>query len=242
MPNFPVSTKAKSTASRDLAVSSLVDSENLVASVRLITDAVSSFVEVAPEEAQRATGRTHPFRCAYSRLLKSVPKESRLRLLQQMASDIEALAEEEGGADETPKNAPAKPQVSTEDFMAGLIEQEKSQREKDIASKRLISGAEMRERLGVSPQALSAALKAKRMFVLTGPSGSYYYPSFFADPSYDRPILEKVCRALGDLPSASKWDFFTTPKISLGNKSPLDAIAKGKLDAVLIAAAGFLEE
>jgi hypothetical protein len=126
--------------------------------------------------------------------------------------------------------------------MAGLVREEKTQREKDIASKRLISGAEMRERLGVSPQALSAALKAKRMFVLTGPSGGYYYPSFFADPRYDRPVLEKVCRTLGDLPGASKWDFFTTPKISLGNKAPLDALAKGKLDAVLIAAAGFLEE
>jgi hypothetical protein len=159
-----------------------------------------------------------------------------------MASDIEALAKEEGGVGRTPKNVPAKHRVSTEDFMAGLMQQEKAQREKDIASKRLISGAEMRERLGVSPQALSAALKAKRMFVLTGPSGGYYYPSFFADPRYDRPVLEKVCRTLGDLPGASKWDFFTTPKISLGNKAPLDALAKGKLDAVLIAAAGFLEE
>jgi hypothetical protein len=157
-----------------------------------------------------------------------------------MASDIAALAEEEG--ESTPKNPAPKHRVSTEDFMAGLMREEESQRAKDIASKRLISGAEMRQRLGVSPQALSAALKAKRMFVLTGPSGGYYYPSFFADPSYDRPVLEKVCRALGDLPGASKWDFFTTPKISLGNKAPLDALAKGKLDAVLIAAAGFLAE
>jgi hypothetical protein len=242
MPNFPVSSGARSKGSRDLKVAGLVHGDDLSASARLITDAVSSFVEVASEGGRRATRRAHPFRHAYAQLVQSVPKENRLPLLRQMASDIEALAMEEGEERPASKNASPKRRVSTDDFMAGLMRDEKSRREEDIAAKRLISGAEMRERLGVSPQALSAALKAKRMFVLSGPSGGYYYPSFFADPRYDRPVLEKVCKALSDLPGASKWDFFTTPKISLGNKAPLEALAKGKLDAVLIAAAGFLAE
>lgn len=184
----------------------------------------------------------HSFLQAYTTLVKAVPKHRRLALLRQMALDIETIVETEAKTEPVAKSTAMTSSITTEDFMAEMRRQEKERRQGDIAAKRLITGAEMRERLGVTPQALSAALKAKRMFVMQGPSGDYYYPAFFADPRHDRPVLKKVCKALGDLPGGSKWDFFTTQKISLGNKTPLDALAKGKLEAVLTAAVGFAEE
>jgi hypothetical protein len=55
-------------------------------------------------------------------------------------------------------------------------------------------------------------------------------------------VLEQVSKALGGLSGGSKWEFFMTPKISFGNKTPFDALSKGKIDQVLVAAAGFSEE
>ena len=70
-----------------------------------------------------------------------------------------------------------------------------------------------------------------------------FYPSFFADTEkYDRRVIEKISKALGGLSGGNKLAFFTTPKILLGNKTPLEALSKGKIDKVLVAAAGFLEE
>lgn len=80
------------------------------------------------------------------------------------------------------------------------------------------------------------------MFVMQGPSGEYAYPAFFADPAYHRPVLEKVCKALGDLPGSSKWGFFTGPRFSLGGKNPLGFLAKGQIEAVMTAARTFAEE
>lgn len=218
----------------------LVHTGNLSTGAKLLTDAVASFVAPPAKGVRNGVRRASSFVKAYSSLINAVPKESRLALLRQMADDINKIAETE--SEPADPSATVKALVTSDDFMAELRQQEKEQREKDIARQRLVPGSEMMARLGVSPQALSAALKAKRMFVMQGPSGGYYYPAFFADAKYDRPVLEKVCRALGDLPAGSKWDFFTTPKISLGNKTTLEALAKGKLDAVLAAAAGFLEE
>jgi len=36
--------------------------------------------------------------------------------------------------------------------------------------------------------------------------------------------------------------FFTAPRLSLGGKSPLEALTKGKLDAVMAAARAYADE
>lgn len=183
------------------------------------------------------------FTRAYGKIVQAVPARNRFVLIQDLrrALDEAAKTVEVEALDVQPAD-PETP-VSTEDFVAQLRRQETAQWEKDIREGRLLPSAEMSRRLGVRPQSLSAALKKKRMFVITGPSGEYYYPAFFADDKrYDRPVLEKVCMALGDLPAGSKWDFFTTQRISLGGKSPLEALAKGKVDAVMNAAKAFVEE
>ena len=180
------------------------------------------------------------FQEAYASLLNAVPRDDRPALLAQMRRDLDIVAERElslaSGSDTQAGH------VSTRQFMRGLEQQESQQREKDLASHSLLSGPELRVRLAVTPQALSAALKARRLFALRGASGEYVYPAFFADPRHDRHTLEKVSKILGDVPGAANWDFFTVPRLSLGGKSPLQALAKGKLDAVLAAARADADE
>lgn len=180
------------------------------------------------------------FQEAYASLLDAVPRDDRPALLAQMRRDLDIVAERELSM--ASGNDAQTGRVSTRQFMRGLEEQERQQREKDVASHSLLSGPELRARLAVTPQALSAALKARRLFALRGASGEYVYPAFFADPRHDRRTLEKISKILGDLPGPAKWDFFTVPRLSLGGKSPLEALAKGKLDAVMAAARAYADE
>lgn len=87
---------------------------------------------------------------------------------------------------------------------------------------------------------INNALTAGRIFAVVGPSGEKYYPSFFADPSLDRRVLEKIAKALGSLPAAAKYHFFTSKFTALG-ESPLDALRKGKVEQVIFAATGYAE-
>jgi hypothetical protein len=218
-------------------------SASLREGAQLLTKAMTTYAAQQDPGAGASAGSQHyTFLKAYSFLIRAVPKKDRLALLEQMRRGIDEVAKAElnvtlAESGESPDSEP----VSTADFMAGLAGQEQEQRSTDIASGRLVPGAAIRARLGISAQALSAALKAKRIFVLQGPSGEYLYPGFFADGSYDRRVLEKVCKALNDLPGAAKWDFFMSPRLSLGGKTPLDALAKGKVDEVMSAAGAFRE-
>lgn len=215
----------------------------LRAGAQLLTQAMSSYAAQVSSNTGASGGRLpSDFQEAYSSIIHAVPKSKRLPLLQQMKQSIEAVAKAELNVSLRELAANDEDSVSTVDFMSSLERQEKEQRAKDLTTEKLLPGAEMRARLAVTPQALSAALKAKRMFVLQGPSGEYAYPAFFADPTLDRPVLAKVCKALGDLPGASKWDFFTSPRHSLGGQSPLDALAKGRVGAVMDAANAFRNE
>lgn len=104
----------------------------------------------------------------------------------------------------------------------------------------LIPSAEFAASLGVTRQALSKAIAAGRLFYVEI-GGDRYFPTFFADLTYDRHQLEQVSKCLGELAGASKLQFFTTKKASLGGLTPLQALAKGKYSVVLNAAAGFAE-
>ncbi len=182
------------------------------------------------------------FENAYSSLIEAIPRQMWRTILLQMRRSIDKVAEAKLNVKlgDVPANDEGK--VSTADFMAELERQEQEQRNADLEAEQLLPVTEMRERLQVTPQAISAALKKNRIFAMKGPSGRLLYPAFFADPAYDRSVLEQVCVALGELPAGSKWDFFTTPRNSLGGKTPLDALAKGKVDAVMSAANAFRDE
>lgn len=110
-----------------------------------------------------------------------------------------------------------------------------------IHSKELLPPKEFQEALGISRQSINEAVKARRMFALLGPSGEYYYPAFYADGDLHRRDVERVAKALGGIPAASKYHFFTNKSTYLGALTPLQALKKGRLDEVLIAATAFEE-
>jgi hypothetical protein len=109
-----------------------------------------------------------------------------------------------------------------------------------IANHELVSSGALQRALDVKRQAISAAVKAKRLFAIVGPSGENYYPAYYADPTLDRRTLEQVSKALGSLPAPSKHHFFTS-KSTVLQETPLDALRMGREAEVMAAAAGFAE-
>jgi hypothetical protein len=175
------------------------------------------------------------FARAMSALTSAVPRQLRHQFLTDLRQGLDAAITDdpENAQQREPGESRAKSNAAV---LAGLEQQANQQRVLDIAAGRLITGGEMSRRLGITMQSLSAALKAKRMFAVKGPRGMYYYPAFFADGKYDRGMLEEVSQALGDLPASSKWYFFTTERLSLDGRTPLEALTKGKRQPVLDAA------
>lgn len=109
-----------------------------------------------------------------------------------------------------------------------------------IEREEYITSAKLQAAWHVKRQAISNALAAGRIFAVVGPSGDNYYPSFYADESLDRRVVEKVTRALGALPAASKYHFFTSQFTPLG-RTPLEALRRGSVQEVLAAASSFAE-
>jgi hypothetical protein len=109
-----------------------------------------------------------------------------------------------------------------------------------IAKHEFLNSGELQRALGVKRQALSGAVKAKRLFAIVGPSGENYYPAYYADPTLERRTLERVSKVLGSLPAPSKHHFFTS-KSTMLQETPLDALRKSREAEVLVAAAGFAE-
>lgn len=105
----------------------------------------------------------------------------------------------------------------------------------------LVNVQQLAERLDVTPQAIYKAVRDLRMFSLDVGGRSKLYPIFFADQRLKRIQLETICKELDRLPGTSKWQFFTNPRLSLSKKNPLDALRKGKFDAVMAAAKAFKE-
>lgn len=143
-------------------------------------------------------------------------------------------------APDFPSSGRAMP-VENAAFMAHFGERELAHRAEQESGGELIGAAQLASEMKVRQQAISKAVQEKRMFYLNGPAGRYLYPAFFASPNLDRRQVQRVSRALGDLPGAGKWQFFTTPRVSLGGRTALEALQQGELDRVLVAAAATME-
>ncbi|AOI91363.1 hypothetical protein NUV26_21380 [Burkholderia pseudomultivorans] len=109
-----------------------------------------------------------------------------------------------------------------------------------VASGRLLPAAEIWTALGITRQALNKAVASGRIFTVDV-GAAQFYPAFYLAGDIDRKTLGRVTQQLGDLPGWSKWQFFTTPKASLGKLTPLKALAQGKVEQVMRAAAAFAE-
>lgn len=135
----------------------------------------------------------------------------------------------------------AEQQQANAEIMAKLRREAAAVFQRRIECKELLPPKEFQEALGISRQSINEAVKARRMFALLGPAGENYYPAFYADGDLHRRDLEKVAKVLGDVPAASRYHFFTSKSTYLGAATPLEALKKGRLGDVLIAAAAFRE-
>ncbi len=95
-------------------------------------------------------------------------------------------------------------------------------------------------RLGWDTGQLEAAIASHRIFFLEC-EGSRCFPAFFCDEVYDPQQVQSVSEALGTVTAGGKWQFFSTPKGSLGGCTPLMALARGQFRAVGDAALAFAE-
>ncbi|AJE98834.1 hypothetical protein [Pandoraea apista] len=109
-----------------------------------------------------------------------------------------------------------------------------------VDSGELLLAATIWKGLEITRQALNKAVTSGRIFTVDV-GATQYYPAFYLSTDVDRKTLAKVTRLLGDLPGWSKWQFFTTPKASLGNITPLIALSRGKFEQVAKVAAAFME-
>ncbi|OXI35265.1 hypothetical protein CFB89_03665 [Burkholderia sp. AU16741] len=109
-----------------------------------------------------------------------------------------------------------------------------------VADGKLLPAGRTWAGLGMTRQALSKAVASGRIFTVDV-GAAQYYPAFYLAGDIDRKTLGRVTQCLGDLPGWSKWQFFTTPKASLGNVTPLVALSRGKVDEVERAATAFAE-
>lgn len=135
----------------------------------------------------------------------------------------------------------AEQEHSNAELMVKLRRESAAALQRRIDSKELLPPKEFQEALEISRQSINEAVKARRMFALLGPAGEYYYPAFYADGELNRRDVEKVAKVLGGIPAASKYHFFTSKSTSLGAVTPLQALKRGRLDDVLIAATAFAE-
>lgn len=126
-------------------------------------------------------------------------------------------------------------------YLDKLAVQEQVRRARQVEDGLLIEAKDLAGRLGITVQAISKAQKAKRMFDLECGGGKRMYPAFYADPDADRSILGDITRLLGDIPASAKWQFFSTPKLSLKGRTPLQALKEGDVALVETCARGFVE-
>lgn len=132
-------------------------------------------------------------------------------------------------------------QADNDAFMANLQQEAMRSRARLRDEGKLLESADICDRLHVTRQALSKAVAEQRLFALDGPGGRKLYPAFYSDSKLPKRDVERVAQTLGELPGATKWQFFTTPATTLGGKTPIEALSKGKVDDVLRTAGGFME-
>lgn len=104
-----------------------------------------------------------------------------------------------------------------------LWQQALTSRREMIANGELISEADFRQRLGLTQRRLSELLADGNVFTLEV-DNLEYYPAVLADPALDRKRLQAVCRIIVPAPPDSRLDFLTSPRGSLGDRSPLQML------------------
>lgn len=100
----------------------------------------------------------------------------------------------------------------------------------------LVTLKTLAEKLGVTESWIEKAVVNEQLFKV-----HELLPAFFADDTLDQKEVQRICMQLGQLPGTSKWQFFTTPRLSLGRRSPLESLRMGRYEDVLATARAFAE-
>jgi hypothetical protein len=121
-----------------------------------------------------------------------------------------------------------------------VLDFSEADRATDDRRRELLGSAAFAARLGLTRQALSKALAARRVFFVEH-QRARYFPAFYADKRYDRRHLEAITKLLGDLPGGAKLQFFLNARASLSKRTPLQALERGQLAEVKAAAEAFVQ-
>jgi excisionase family DNA binding protein len=79
---------------------------------------------------------------------------------------------------------------------------------------------------------LTTAIRHGSVFSVTV-EGRQYYPAFFVSSGVSLRVFEKIAHALGPMDAWTKWDFFTSRRGSLGDRSPLELLTRGETKRVM---------
>jgi hypothetical protein len=116
-----------------------------------------------------------------------------------------------------------------------------SYRNQLVDSGLLIDLQSLQKALSLTAGDIADAVREGRLFRVDV-SEEQYYPAFFANKTIPLTVLESVSLTLGPLSGWLKWDFFTAARGSLGDKSPLEALALGQMERVIARAESFRDE
>jgi hypothetical protein len=108
-----------------------------------------------------------------------------------------------------------------------------------ISHGRLLRAPIVSDALGITEQRLAKNVAASQIFSVNV-GRDEFYPAFFLARELDRRKLATVVRRLDGLNGWAKWKFFTEPKASLTNLTPLQALLHGEMKPVLQTADAFV--
>ena len=100
-----------------------------------------------------------------------------------------------------------------------------------LATGELLDEDSFMGRLRWTSKQLEVAIAARRIFFFEY-GGIRCFPAFFCTSSFDPHQVQRISEALGSVGAGAKWQFFSTPKGSLGGRTPLDALSQGRFRAV----------
>ncbi|MDR5798234.1 hypothetical protein QCE49_33075 [Caballeronia sp. LZ008] len=110
-----------------------------------------------------------------------------------------------------------------------------------VAEGKLLRASHFRLASGVTKKKLRKDVASGRIFKVTI-EGRAFYPAFFLVRELDRKSLSKLARRLASQTGWRRWEFFTSPNVSLCDLTPLQALISGEFKPVLRAAAAFIHE
>lgn len=109
-----------------------------------------------------------------------------------------------------------------------------------VGTQAVVPASVLSANLGLSKDAIAAAVSSHRMYALPV-QGENYYPGYLLDLTLDKLSLERVCVVLGELAPWSQWHFWTAKNAALEGRTPLDSIRAGQVEQVLTSARGYAE-